>query len=80
LAAVVFGFVLALGTDVAPFSALVADPMCQKRVAWTKAIVFDPGDIRVLAIELFFVVECAHEVLNVGDLGIAVLDERTVMP
>jgi hypothetical protein len=54
--------------------------MCWKRVAWTEAIVFDPGDMRVLAIELFFVVECMHEVLNVGDLGIAVLDEHTVTP
>jgi hypothetical protein len=77
LAAAVFGFVLALGTDVAPFSTLVADPVRQKRVAWMEAIVFNPGDMRVLAVELFFVMEGAHEVLNVGDFRVALPDERT---
>jgi hypothetical protein len=77
LAAAAFGFVLALGTDVAPFSTLVADPMRRKRVAWMEAIVFDPGDMRVLAVELFFVVEGAHEVFNIGDFRIAVPDEHT---
>jgi hypothetical protein len=77
LAAVAFGFVLALGLDVAPFSTLVADPVCRKRVAWTEAIMFDPGDMRVLAVELFFIVDGTHEVLNVGDFGIAVPDECT---
>ena len=72
-----FGFVLALGVDVAPLSTLVADPVCQKRVAWTEAIVFDPGDMKVLAVELFFVVDGMHEVLNVSDFGIAVPDECT---
>jgi hypothetical protein len=77
LAAAAFGFVLALGTDVAPFSTLVADPVRQKRVVWTEAIVFDPGNMRVLAVELFFVMEGAHEVFDIGDFGVAVLDERT---
>jgi hypothetical protein len=75
----VFGFVLALGTDVAPFSTLVAYPVCQKRMAWTEAIMLDPGNMRVLVVELFFVVEGMHEVLNVGDLGVAVPNERTDM-
>jgi hypothetical protein len=75
LAAAAFGFVLALGTDVAPFSTLVADPVRRKRVAWMEAIVFDPGDMRVLAVELFFAMEGAHEVLNVGDFGVAMPDE-----
>jgi hypothetical protein len=42
-----------------------------------EAIVFDPGDMRVLAVELFFIVEGTHEVLDVGDLRVAVLDECT---
>jgi hypothetical protein len=70
-----FGFVLALGTDVAPFSTLVANPMRRERMAWTEAIMFDPGNMRVLAVKLFFVMEGVHEVLNVGDLRVAVLDE-----
>jgi hypothetical protein len=45
-------------------------------VAWTEAIVFDPGDVRMLAVELFFVVEGAHEVFNVRDFRVAVLNER----
>jgi hypothetical protein len=40
---------------------------------------FDPGDMRVLAVELFFVMECAHEVLNVGDFRITVPGECTDM-
>jgi hypothetical protein len=75
--AAAFGFVLALGTDVAPFSTLVADPVRRKRVAWMEAIMFDPGDMRVLAVELFFIMEGAHEVFDVGDFGVAVSDERT---
>jgi hypothetical protein len=46
-------------------------------VAWTEVIVFDPGNMRVLVVELFFVVEGAHEVLNVGDFGVALPDEHT---
>ena len=72
-----FGFVLALGMDVAPFSTLVANPMHQERMAWTKAIVFDPGNMRVFAVKLFFIVEGAHEVLDVSDLRVAVPDECT---
>ena len=68
-----FGFVLALGTDVTPFSTLVADPMRQKRVAWTEVIV----DMRVLAVKLLFVVEGVHEVFDVGDFRVAVSNERT---
>jgi hypothetical protein len=75
--AAAFGFVLALGMDVASFFTLVADPVCQKRVVWTEAIVFDPGDMRVLAVELFFVMEGTHEVFNIGDFGVAVPDECT---
>ena len=44
-----------------------------------KAIVFNPGDMRVLAVELFFIVEGAHEVLDVRDLRVAVSDECTDM-
>ena len=42
-----------------------------------EAIIFDPGDMRVLAVELFFIVDGTHEVLNVGDFGVAVPDECT---
>jgi hypothetical protein len=77
LAAVAFGFVLALGKNVAPFSTLVANPVCQKRVAWMEAIMFNPDDVRVLVVKLFFVVEGTHEVLNVRDFGVAVLNECT---
>jgi hypothetical protein len=48
-------------------------------VAWTEAIVFDPGDMRVLAVELSFIVEGVHEVLNVGDFRVTLPDERTDM-
>jgi hypothetical protein len=71
----VFGFVLALGVDVAPLSALVADPVCQKRVAWTEAVVLDVGNARVLVVELVCIMEGMHEVLYVGDFGVAVPDE-----
>ena len=77
MAAIAFGFVLALGVDVAPFSTLVANPVCRKRVAWMKAIVFDPGDIRVFAVKLFFIMEGMHEVFDVRDFRVAVLNERT---
>jgi hypothetical protein len=77
LAAAAFGFVLALGMDVAPFSTLVANPVHRKRVVQMEAIVFDPGDVRVLAVELFFVVEGVHEVLNIMNLRVAVLNECT---
>jgi hypothetical protein len=40
---------------------------------------FNLGDVRVLAVKLFFIVEGAHEVLNVRDLGVTVLDEHTDM-
>jgi hypothetical protein len=46
-------------------------------MAWTEVIVFDPGNIRVFAVVLFFVVEGMHEVLNVSDLGVAMPDECT---
>jgi hypothetical protein len=46
-------------------------------VAWTEAIVFDPGNMQVLAVELFFVMEGMHEVFNVGDFGVTVPDECT---
>jgi hypothetical protein len=38
---------------------------------------FDLGNMRMLAVKLFFVVEGAHEVFNVGDFGVAVPDECT---
>jgi hypothetical protein len=77
LAAAAFGFVLALGTDVAPFSTLVADPVRRERVAWTEVIMFDLGNTRVFAVELFFIMKGAHEVFNVSDFGVAVPDECT---
>jgi hypothetical protein len=42
-----------------------------------EAIVFDPGDMRVLAVELFFIVEGAYEVLNIGDFRVTLPDEHT---
>jgi hypothetical protein len=73
----VFGFVLALGMDMAPFSTLVVDPVHWKRVAWTEVIVFNLGDMRVLVVELLFIVEGTHEVFNVRDFWIAMLNECT---
>jgi hypothetical protein len=46
-------------------------------MAWAEVIVFDPGNMRVLVVELFFIMEGAHEVFDVRDLGIAVLNECT---
>jgi hypothetical protein len=74
--AVAFGFVLALGADVAPLSALVADPMCQKRVAWMEVVMFNVGDARVFVVKLVFVMKGMHEVLYVGDFRVAVPDEH----
>jgi hypothetical protein len=48
-------------------------------MAWTEVVVFDPGNMRVLAVELFFIVEGMHEVLDVGDFGVAMPDECTDM-
>jgi hypothetical protein len=77
LAATAFGFVLALGIDMAPFSTLVADPVHQKRVVQTEAVVFDPGNVRALVVEFFFVVEGAHEVFNVRDFRVTMLNKCT---
>jgi hypothetical protein len=42
-----------------------------------EAVVFNIGDVRVLVVELVCIVEGTHEVLYVGDFGVAVPDERT---
>ena len=44
-----------------------------------EAIVFDPGNMRVLVVKLLFVVEGVHEVLYVRDLRVAMPDECTDM-
>jgi hypothetical protein len=77
LAAVAFGFVLALGMNMTLLSTLVADPVCQKGMVWAKMFMCDPGDVRMLAFELFFIMESTHKVLNVGDFRITVLNEYT---
>jgi hypothetical protein len=38
---------------------------------------FNPGDMRVLVVKLFFIVEGMHEIFNVGDFWVAVLNEHT---
>jgi hypothetical protein len=77
LVAIAFGFVLALGMDMTLFSTLVADPVCRKRVVRTEVVMFNPGIMRVLVVKLFFIVEGMHEVFNVGDFWVAVLNECT---
>jgi hypothetical protein len=42
-----------------------------------EAIVFNLGDMRMLAVELLFIVEGTHEVFNVRDFWVAVSNERT---
>jgi hypothetical protein len=38
---------------------------------------FDPGNMRVLAVKLFFVMEGAHKFFNVRDLRVTVLNKCT---
>jgi hypothetical protein len=46
-------------------------------VAWIKAIMFNPGDMRMLTVKLFFVMKGAYEVLDVGDFWVTMLNECT---
>jgi hypothetical protein len=42
-----------------------------------EAVVFDPGDMRVLAVELFFIMEGTYKVFNIRDFWVIMLNKCT---